>query len=84
MGNQFTNIFSNYKLERIHFFGDGVLCLPFCLIKKVRKNQDQTMLLPTGFYAGPPFGRAVAFYHPGLRSPLRGRGIFVGGFVMLV
>jgi len=41
-------------------------------------NQDQTMLLPTGFYAGPPFGRAVAFYHPGLRPPLRGRGILVG------
>jgi hypothetical protein len=84
MGNQFTNIFSNYKLERIHFFGGRYLGLPFCLIKKVRKNQDQTMLLPTGFYAGPPFGRAVAFYHPGLRAPLRGRGIFVGGFVMLV
>jgi hypothetical protein len=31
------------------------------LIKKVRKNQDQTMLLPTGLYLGPPFGRAVAF-----------------------
>jgi hypothetical protein len=91
MGNQFTNIFSNYKLERVKFFGNGVLIfriviLPFCLIKKVRKNQDQTMLLPTGLYAGPPFGRAVAlaFYHPGLRAPLRGRGIFVGDFVMLV
>ncbi len=58
----------------------GVLILPFCLIKKVRKNQDQTMLLPTGLYAGPPFGRAVAFvlcgfYHPGLRPALRGRGM---------
>jgi hypothetical protein len=33
MGNQFTNIFSNYKLERVNFFGDGVLSLLFCLIK---------------------------------------------------
>ena len=41
------------------------------------------MLLPTGLYAGPPFGRAVAFvlyvlcgfYHPGLRPPLRWRGM---------
>jgi hypothetical protein len=40
MGNQFTNIFSNYKLERVKNFGlvvfileMVVLCLPFCLVK---------------------------------------------------
>jgi hypothetical protein len=33
----------------------------FFLTKKYAKTQDQTMLLPTGFYAGPPFGRAVAW-----------------------
>ena len=36
MGNQFTNIFSNYKLERVKILGVSGLGLPFYLTKRVR------------------------------------------------
>ena len=76
MGNQFTNIFSNYKLERVIFFGVGVLDLPFCLVKRVRnlflffllldqkeaKLKAERSFCALGLYAGPPFCRAGAFY----------------------
>jgi len=57
-----------------------LLVLPFCLIKKVRKTQGRTMLLPTGLYAGPPFCRARAisfsssFCHPELVEGFVGLG----------
>ena len=89
MGNQFTNIFSNYKLERVKkILGGGCYFTflldqkgkrsdfihTFFLTKKYAKTQGRTMLLPTGFYAGPPFGRAMAW---GFVQLGRGSGFFV-------